>query len=180
MGSEQLRWSGGINWWKRRTGFFLFITAAFCEGMLGSGEIGKWQMCSWKRWNKILTALGKGPLPCCVASARHTHLPVISHSLVISFCGGDYNQLRRYSNVSDHAAVLNCCIVPLSLLCPPSKPMAIQTIQWRADKSIPWGGRSRQFGFLQVKLPNTGVMLFTVEQTRAKHCDDAVLISENL
>lgn len=100
--------------------------------MLGSGEIGKWQLCSWKHWNKILTALGKSPLPCCVASARHTHLPVISHSLVISFCGGDYNQLRRYGNVRDQAAVLNRCIVPLSLLCPPSKPMAVQAIQWRA------------------------------------------------
>lgn len=41
------------------------------------------------------TVLGKSPLPCCVTSARLSHLPVISHPLVISFCVRDYNQLRR-------------------------------------------------------------------------------------
>ena len=67
----------------------------------------------------------------------------------------------------DQAAVLYRCIVPLSLLCPPSKLMAVQTIQWRAGKSILYGGRSSQSGLAQVKLPNPGVTLSIVEKTRA-------------
>lgn len=66
--------------------------------------------------------------------------------------------------MGDTAAVLYCCIVPL--LCPPSKPMAIQTIQWRAVKSVLYGGRSSQAGLEQVKLPNPGVTLATVEKTK--------------
>lgn len=109
----------------------------------------------------------------------------------------------------DQAAVLYRCIVPLSLLCPTSKPMAIQIIQWKVGKSICYGGRSSQSGLAQVKLPNPGVTLSTVEKARArtvsqichgrlhdleqmtqvapaclsavcKHCDGALLISENL
>lgn len=67
--------------------------------------------------------------------------------------------------MGEAAAVLYCCIVPL--LCPPSKPMAIQTIQWRAVKSALYGGRSSQAGLEQVKLPNPGVALSIVEKTRA-------------
>lgn len=45
--------------------------------------------------------------------------------------------------------------------------MAIQTVQWRAGKSIPYGERSSQSGLVQVELPHPGITLSIVEKTRA-------------
>lgn len=82
--------------------FSFFSLQQSTEGTNGSDEIGK--CIHGSNEIRFSTAFGKSPLPCCVASARISHLPVISHPLVTLFCGRDYNQLRRYGNMRDQAA----------------------------------------------------------------------------